>query len=262
MRSSSVAFASSFLTHMRLTLSRPTFQIAVIAQPLVLGIISYMLYAQSRTPGGFIAFVVLGSGVAGIWSSIAYSSSGDINRERAYGTLEPLLCSASSLFLVMCAKVLANGLLSVLAFLVSVVFALLVFKIPFSIAYPWQFVLSFVLFLVATNLFALMLSSIFLLSRSTAVLQNFLEYPVLIVTGCLFPVTVLPVWLQVCGWPIPLTWGVQLLRWSVQGQAPLASFQQALSVEVGLAVLYFVISLLLFRIIEYRIRVTASMEAY
>lgn len=209
-----------------------------------------------------MSFVALGAGIAGMWSSIAFSSAGDINRERFYGTLSTLFSTPASLLLVMLGKVMANGLLSTLALAISLVFSFVALRVPAHIPHPLAFGLALLVFLIAINLFALTLSSIFLLSRSTTVLQNFLEYPLMIVTGIFFPLEALPRWLQPLGWPVPLTWAAKALRWTVQAQGDSLAFWEALSVEVGLAMFYLLMALLLFRLVERRVRVTASLDVY
>lgn len=255
-------FAGSFRTHIRLTLVRPTFQITLVAQPIVMAVLAYMIYQHTGHTNDFFSFVVLGAGMAGMWSSIIFSSAGDINRERFYGTLGPLVGAPASLLLIMLGKIAANGLLSTLSFVISFVFSASVLHVPLDIPHPFAFGLSLMILLIATNLFALMLSSLFLISRATTVLQNFLEYPILIVTGVFFPLEALPLWLQPLGWPIPLTWGAKLLRWTAQAQWDVNAFGKDLAIELSLVLCYLLLSFVLFRLIEYRIRVTASMEIY
>jgi ABC-2 type transport system permease protein len=255
-------FRSSFNTHLRLTLVRPMFQIALITQPLVMATIAYMVYRRTGEERDFISFVVLGAGIAGIWSGIVFSSAGDIDRERFYGTLSTIFSAPSSLITVLLGKIMANGLLSSLSLAISFVFSSVVLRISLYLPHPLAFGLALLVFLVAINLFALTLSSIFLLSRSATIMRNFLEYPLLIVTGVFFPLEALPGWLQPLGWPVPLTWGAKALRWTVQAQWNKFAFWEALGIEVGLAALYLVLSLILFRLIERRVRVTASLDVY
>jgi ABC-2 type transport system permease protein len=255
-------FRSSFNSHLRLTLVRPMFQIALISQPLVMATIAYMVYRRTGKEGDFTSFVLLGAGIAGMWSGIVFSSAGDIDRERSYGTLSTIFVAPSSLLVVLLGKIMANGLLSTLSLAISFIFSSIVLRLSSYIPHPLAFGLSLLVFLAAINLFALTLSSIFLLSRSTRVMHNFLEYPLLILTGVFFPLEALPGWLQPLGWPVPLTWGAKTLRWAVQAHGDTHAFWEALSIEVGLAVLYLVLSLILFRLIERRVRVTASLDVY
>lgn len=250
------------MTQLSLTLARPTFQIILVLQPIVMATIAYMIYRNTAQAGDFMAFVVIGSGIAGMWSSIAFSSAGDINRERAYGTLSALFFTPTSLVVIMLGKITANALLSVFSLVVSLVFAWLVLRVPLTLAYPWVFVLGLALFLIATNLFALALSSLFLVSRSTTVMQNFLEYPILIITGIFFPVTLLPGWAQVLGWPIPLTWGGELMRLAVAPNLDTDALWVDVLILSGLSVVYLAAARALFQIMGRRVRVTAQLDLY
>jgi ABC-2 type transport system permease protein len=253
-------FKGAFNTHLRLTLVRPMFQIVLVAQPIVMATIAYMVYRRTGIEENFVSFVVLGAGIAGMWSSITFSSAGDINRERFYGTLKTLFGAPTPPIVVMLGKITANGSLSTISLALSFIFSLTVLQVPARIPHPLAFGLALLAFLIATNLFALTLSSIFLLSRSTVVLQNFLEYPIIIVTGIFFPLEVLPQWLHPFGWLVPLTWGAKALRWTVQDQEVPRTYWQTLGIEAGLAVFYLMLAIILFRAIERRVRVTASLD--
>jgi ABC-2 type transport system permease protein len=262
MRANWNLFWQSFRSHLRLTSVRPTFQIVILAQPIVLDTISIMVYRNGGSEESFMSFVLLGSGIAGIWSGVAFSSAGDINRERFYGTLGTVFISPSPLFLVMLGKLMGNGLLSLFSLIVSFVFSWIVLGIPVEIPHVGHLLLALFVFLIAVNFFALALSNVFLLTRSAVVLQNFLEYPILIVTGVLFPVSSLPEWLHPLGWPIPLTWGAEAIRLTAQSGWNGWAFWRVLGIEVGLSVFYLLLGLFLFRQIEHRVRVTASLELY
>ncbi len=161
MKSIWYAFQGTVSSHIFLTLARPTFQIVIILQPIVLATISYMLYKRSGQIEDFATFVVLGSGIAGVWSGIVFSSAGDIDRERSYRTLSVLVSAPTELFVTMFGKIVANGILSTFSLLVSILFSVWILGVPFSIAHPIEFVAALILFLVSTNLFALTLSAIF-----------------------------------------------------------------------------------------------------
>jgi ABC-2 type transport system permease protein len=262
MRTTWNIFWGALKTHISLTFARPTFQIVIIVQPIIMATIAYMLYRRAGQAQDFVSFVVLGSGIAGMWSAIAFSSAGDLNRERSYGTLSALIEAPAPLMIIMLGKIMANAMLSTLALLISIIFSFTVLGVSIRIAHPINFAYTLVLFLIAVSLFALVLSSIFLLSRSTVVLQNFLEYPILTVTGVLFTVEALPPWARVFGWPIPLTWGAEALRLTVGDSWDPAAFGRAIGIELGLIGFYWVLAVVLFRLIERRVRITATLDVY
>ncbi len=256
------SFMSSVLTQFKLTVSRPIFQVVLVCQPIVMAVISYMIYTHTGSHVSFASFVVLGSGISGIWASTVYSSAGEINRERFYGTLGTLISVPTPLSVILAGKILTNGLLSLVSLGLSFLFSFTILRVSLQIAHPWAFALEVVLFLLATNFFALSLSSLFLLSRSTTVMQNFLEYPILIVSSVFFAPNFLPLALQIIGWPIPLTWGARALSRTFVAAWDTSAFLQELIIQALLTLLYLGISLLLFRLIVYRVRITASLEVY
>lgn len=255
-------FWNSLSIHIKMTTARSMFQFILVLQPIMMAILSYMIYRHTNNAQNYIYYVVLGSGIAGMWQSIVYTSAGDINRERFNGTLGILLAAPSPFLLIVLGKITANAMLSVVSFLIGLGFSLYVLRVPLTLAHPAAFAGSYLVFLIATNLFALTLSAIFLLSRSTAVMQNFLEYPILIITGIFFPLHMLPGWIQPLSWLLPLTWGADALRQTTQPTWNTGTLLTSCGIELFLVVSYFLCASLLFKLIEYRIRVTASMEVY
>ena len=107
------------------TLRRPAFRFVTFIQPFVIMLITYFMLAQTARDH-FLAYSILGSGLAGLWSSIIYSSAGDIERERSIGTLEMLFISPTSFGMIMLGKVLGNMLLGLTSFALSFFYGYLI----------------------------------------------------------------------------------------------------------------------------------------
>lgn len=253
---------ASFNTHIKLTLTRPTFQITLVAQPVVMATIAYMVYRRIGDEGGFSPFVALGAGIAGMWSSTAFSSAGDVNRERFYGTLPTLLGSPSPLAVVMMGKVMANATLCTFSLAISLAFSLFILGVSPGISNPLAFGLALLDFQFATSLFALAMSGMFLLSRSTAVLQNFLEYPLMIVSGVFFPLEILPEWLRPAGWLTPLYWGSEAMRRAIEAPLNAGEYWRVLGIEGGFGLFFFALVLAIFRYVGRRVRIGSDLDVY
>jgi len=259
MRATLAVFKSTVGVHLKNTLARPMFQVVLVVQPFVVATTTYMLYRQSQV-ADLAEFVILGGGLAGIWSALTFSSAGDIHRERFYGTLQPMLASPSRLLLLFSAKISANALLSLLALLLSFVYGRFLLRVAVAFPHPLAFVAALLAFLFAANAYALCLSTIFLLSRSTLVMQNFLEYPLLLLGGLAFPVSVLPRWAQALSQALPLRWGAEALRLTL-GAAPLEeAFWSSLIWTLVCGGLYFGLAGWLFKRVERRVRRDASLD--
>ncbi len=252
-------FISTVGVHLKNTLARPMFQVVLVVQPFVVATTTYMVYRDAGVDN-LAAFVVLGGGLSGIWSALTFSSAGDINRERYYGTLNPMLASPTSLPLIFSAKITANAWLSLLALAISLVYSRILLGVTFGVPHGLAFFGSLAAFLFSASTFALCLSTTFLLSRSTAIMQNFLEYPLLLLGGMAFPVSILPQWVQALSAILPMRWGSEALRLALDSAALGPPFWEALGWTMLTGVVYCALALFLFGRIEYCVRREATLE--
>lgn len=76
---------STMIVQMKQSFARPMFRFCLLANPMLNTILLYEMYKNSGEEN-FMAYVVLGAGLMGLWGCICFSSAGDINRERYSGT--------------------------------------------------------------------------------------------------------------------------------------------------------------------------------
>ncbi|QSB16736.1 ABC transporter permease [Natronosporangium hydrolyticum] len=250
------AVVASMRVHLVNTLARPIFQVMLLIQPITMVLLTYYVYGRVDGAGAF--YVVLGSGMAGMWVATAFSSAGDLGRERRYGTILPVLLADASLWLVSAGRAMGALVLSLIPIVISSVAAVLLFGVPLpgDLSVPWVLV-GIAVYGLACHSFGLLLGTLFLLSRRTTVLQNFLEWPLLVASGVLFPVTALPAGAQGATAVVPMRWAAQATEQAfTTGTLDLRALGLALS-SAGIALAAAVV---LFRVIERRVRVTASLE--
>ena len=70
------------------------------------------------------------------------------------------------------------------------------------------------------GLLGLLFASTFVLYRNANALSNMLEWPVLLVTGMLVPLSLLPGWAHPIAWVLAPTWGVRAIREAALGGTP------------------------------------------
>jgi hypothetical protein len=93
------ALVAAGRVHLRNTLARPLFQVMIVVQPVAMVLLTHYVYGgEGAARTSF--FVVLGSGLAGMWMATAFSSAGDLGRERGYGMVNTGAESAGSQFFV------------------------------------------------------------------------------------------------------------------------------------------------------------------
>ena len=250
------AALSSLRVHLRTTLVRPLYQVMILIQPIVIATLTYYVYRGSSPDNSF--YVILGSGMSGMWMATAFSSAGDIGRERNTGTIHPVLLAPTPIWLVFAGRTLGALLLSAIPVGVSVTFSVLVFGVRFPAdASAAGLVIAVVAFGLSCHGFGLLLSNLFMLSRRTVVLQNFLEWPLLIASGVILPVSALPVAFRWFAAILPMRWGAEAASRAYDGGGIAWG---PIGLALGITAVYVAASVALWSRIERRIRVTASLE--
>lgn len=238
---------------------RPMFRFCLLANPLVNAILLYYMFINSGQDN-FINYVILGSGLMGIWSCICFSSAGDINRERWSGTLSIIYTTPADFRLIIIGKILGNTILSLITFAVSFTVARVFFGGNFIIEQGYKFIIAFVAMIMSFAVVSVFLAYLLTLSRKTTLYMNLIEYPIILVCGFVFPVDVLPSWVQKISYLLPPTWSIKLMRMSVMGGVETSVFFDTFYKLSFVAGIYIIIVIILYRIIDKQVRILGTLE--
>lgn len=250
---------STMRVQMKQSFARPMFRFCLIANPILNTILLYEMYRSSGEEN-FMAYVVLGAGLMGLWSCICFSSAGDINRERYSGTLALIFAAPASFPAIILGKIIGNTLMSLLTLGISLVTAVVLYQIPLTLNSPLYFLLALAAAILAFVVISSVIACLLTLSRKTELYMNCIEIPIILLCGFVFPVSVLPGTVQVFSRMLSPTYAVELLRMAVWGVEDPMVFWQKLSILLGITVLYAVLSALLYRKIDRRVRIAATLE--
>jgi ABC-2 type transport system permease protein len=230
----------------------------VVFQPLIVAVLGlYMLQGRGED---YAIFVVVGSGLTGLWTSLLFISGNSINQERWTGTLEMLVGVPTPLIVVALGKNLAYVLQSFLSMAVAYVLAAILFGAQLQVTNPGYFVISILFTILAFVSFGLVIAPLFVMNPEVRRWQNGLEYPVYILSGFLFPVLLLP------GWTTPLSkilapyWAAQALHASTTGDPTLQTMLGYWGVMLLYSLIYLAISGTLFRRMLVRARREATLN--
>jgi ABC-2 type transport system permease protein len=230
----------------------------VIFQPMIIAILAlYMLQGKGEN---YAMFVVVGSGLTGLWSNLLFISGNSINAERWTGTLESLVGVPTPFEVIVFGKNLSNVFQSLLSMVVSYLLAAVFFGYSLSLTQPLLFFASLVLGMFAFICFGLTIAPIFVMYRSVQQWQNAMEFPVYILCGFLFPIALLPNWVTPISYLFPPYWAAVALHGTSTG---MMTFNQ-LAFSWGMMVIFSIVDLViasqLFKIMLYKARVDATLD--
>jgi ABC-2 type transport system permease protein len=230
----------------------------VLIQPLLIAIMAiYMLLERDPSRG---IYVVVGSGMTGLWTSLLFRGTFNINAERFLGTLEGIVASPTSLGTVVMGKTLASVTLSLLSMIFSYTLASVIFRFPLNIAQPVPFFLSLLVTVFAFISFGLLISPLMAVNLSLSGWVNALEYPMYILGGFLFPILLLPGWSNPLSYVLAPYWAARVLHATSSGVGTAGDILLSWAMMLILGVLYIAASYRLFKIVLYRARVDATLS--
>lgn len=230
----------------------------VIIQPLLIAVLAlWMLDARGEAVA---IYVVVGSGMTGLWSSLLFISGNSINIERWSGTLETLVGVPTPLSIIVLGKNFSNVLQSLSSMIMSYLLVGLLFGYDMHINHPILFLISLLLTVVAFMSFALIISPVFVMNPGVQSFQNAMEFPVYILCGFLFPIAMLPGWSFPISAILPPYWAARSLHLTSSGDGSLAQLLPAWSLMLAFSLLYIFISRWLFVRMLAKARADATLD--
>jgi ABC-2 type transport system permease protein len=231
---------------------------AILIQPVIIAVLA--LFMLKDTAVNAAMFVVVGSGLTGLWSSLLFISGNSISAERWQGTLETLVGVPTPFDVIVFGKNLANVVQSLLSMIVAYLLAAIFFGYSLRMDQPLLFFASLLLSMFAFISFGLVIAPIFVMYREVQQWQNAMEYPVYILAGFLFPVLLLPGWTTPISYVLPPYWAAIALHGTSTANAPLEQTLFAWGMMALLSIVFLFIASRLFKIMLYKARVDATLD--
>jgi ABC-2 type transport system permease protein len=258
---------TSFQVQIKDRITSSTLQFTLFVQPVLFMILSVGLY-RFAGKADLGLYAVIGSGMIGIWNANLWTSGFIIEGERWGGTLEHILASPTPLEIVLVGKSLSNSAVSLLAMFLTFATGALVYRVPLGIPHPLAFITGLALTVVAMTCLGLLLGTLFVLTRSAGNMTQVLNYPIFILSGLTFPITILPLWTRPISAVLAPTWGTHVLETAAGLSSPaiLDRLPEAYWVNylilVFLAVVYYFIAHQLYRLVERIARRLGGLQSY
>ena len=178
----------------------------------------------------------------------AMMTSISIAREKELGTMEILLVSPLKPFQVIVGKVVPYIFLSIVNAIVIIVLGILVFGMPVQGS---LFLLGFesVLFIITSLALGILISTI-ATTQQTAMMVSLmgLMLPTILLSGFIFPVTSMPIILQVISNIIPAKWFIIILKGIMLKGVGLTYLWKETLILLGMTLLFIVISIRKYKI--------------
>ncbi len=232
-------------------LSDPQWVIPSIIAPFTFTIVALMIY--SDTSGPVVLQAVLGGGVLGMWGNTLYSAGWTISSDRYNGTLEPMMVSPTDIMDVVAGRAVWHTIIGLSNAVLVFIAAELMFETSLTLANPGLFFLMLLLTLASLASIGLIFSAFFVLTRASSILMSSLEFPIYLMSGALFPVSMLPGWVEWISRALAPSWGVDAMKNAAFGVSD-GSLLLSVGMMIGLMLLYYVMAHLLFRRIEENVR--------
>jgi len=229
----------------------------IFIQPLIIAILG--LWMLRDRGGDYGIFVVVGSGLTGLWSSLLFISGNSITHERWTGTLEMLVGVPTPMGVIVLGKNLANVLQSMGSMVVSYLLASILFGYALTVAQPLLFVISLLLTVVAFVTFGLVIAPIFVMNPDVQRWQNGLEFPVYILAGFLFPIALLPGWTTPISYLLAPYWAARALHLTSSGGGTSSELLLSWAMLLVFSLVYVVVSRVLFRTMLRKARIEATL---
>jgi ABC-2 type transport system permease protein len=232
-----------------------------ITQPVIFSAVGYFLArAAGRTHIDFI-HTIIGSGVMGLWSTLLFTSFFDLRADRREGTLELLVGSPTSIFSILSIRAFANVLLGSFSFLLSMIVAMSLFDFSLPLRNLPSFLVSLAIMLFSFWCIGIFLSHWPVVSRLSGLFINYLELPVGLLTGFMFPVSLLPTWAQWLSMLTPLSWAFKGLSASFQPDIDLPNLWANWIMTLGISLIYLVGTFFMSKRVQDMIRVTGELSS-
>ena len=229
----------------------------VLLQPIIIALLGLWMLKDKGADAAM--FVVVGSGLTGLWSSLLFISGNSINFERWTGTLESLVAIPTPFEVIVIGKNLANVAQSLLSMVLGYFVAAFAFGYSLHVQQPFLFLVSLFFSVIAFVCFGLVIAPIFVMNPGVRAWQNAMEWPVYVLCGFLFPIALLPGWTTPLSYILPPYWAAVALHGTSTAGSPLAATLFALGMMILFSLIDLFIAARLFRWMLYRARADATL---
>ena len=210
-----------------------------VIQPAVFSAVGMLLSRAAGNSTPDLVYNVIGGGIMGMWSGLVFTSTFDITADRRNGMLELIVGSPTSLNFIEAIRTLTNVLAGLFSLALAFLAAVLVFGYSFTGVNFWGVLVSLLILLFAMWSIGVFLANFLAWSRLSGTFVDYLEMPIAFLCGFMYPIRVLPVWLQYVSGVVPIRWALEAMNESLLGTRDLKylAFHWLMAIMISLVIL-------------------------
>ena len=248
------AFRAALAIHLRMYTFQQSRIVTSLAMPAVMAAIAVLVLRQGQPGPERYFHVMVGGGLAGMWGGVLGTAVMTLRREREwYGTLPLLTVVAAPLESVYGGYLVAEACAGFAWIAASLAMSALLLGGGVDLAAPATLAVSLPVAAVAVAAVAFPVMPLVLYAPLLTRWINGMEYPVWILAGFLFPVTLLPGWASTASRGLPVYWATEALRQAAVDGAGWGRIAPLWLTTLGLCVVYAAAGLILLRTVVRRL---------
>jgi len=232
-----------------------------IIQPAIFSAVGMLMSRLAGHSVPDLVYTVIGGGILGMWSGLVFTSTFDITRDRRDGTLELIVGSPTSLGTVEAIRTFTNVVTGLFSLGAAFLAAMLLFDYSLAGINLFGALVSLFLIMFAMWCIGIFLANFLAWSRLSSDLVNFLEIPVAVFCGFMYPIRVLPGWMQSISAVIPIRWALQGLDASLRNESNPALLLEYWAMALLLSLLFWVLARWLEGKVHDHIRITGELSS-
>lgn len=230
-------------------------------QPVIFSAVAMLLSRAAGNANPDLIYTVLGGGIMGMWSGLVFTSTYDIRADRREGTLELIVGSPTPLRRVVGWRSALNIFAGSTSMLAAVLIAVLIFDYSIAAANVLIIVLSFGLLLFGLWCLGIFLANLLAWSRLSGTFVDLLEMPIALLCGFMYPISVLPAWMQNISVIFPIRWSLETLRDGLRGATIDENLLTRWAISLGISLVFYLLSRYLDVKVHDHIRVTGELNS-
>lgn len=212
--------------------------------------------------GDYFSFVLIGIAFSNyLWTGMG-SFSGSIRNEQMMGTLEAILVTPTKISLIILSSSLWNFIFTSIKVLIYLLIGIFLFTVDMSNANIFAALIILVLTIICfSSLGILSASFIMVLKQGDPVNWIFNTLSGLL-GGVLYPITVMPDWLQYFSYILPITYSLRAMRHALLQGYSLEALLPDIFALIIFSIVMLPLSMLSFRYAVKRVKIDGSLTQY